>query len=114
MDGLKADERDLLSYVKPDTLWGALAYLVVFVVLAMLLSRALRAAVHAAMTRNGHLDRTSISFLQQICTALIWVLMVILYAHVIPALRSPSIDRFAWATRSRWLRRREPISGSWN
>jgi small-conductance mechanosensitive channel len=88
MNGLKADEQDLLSYVRPDTLWGALAYLVIFVALAMLLSRALRAAVHAAMTRNGHLDRTSISFLQQICTALIWVLMVILYAHLIPALRS--------------------------
>src|ERR1700730_15252876 len=81
MNGLKTDERDVLSYVRPDTLWGALAYLVIFIALAMLLSRALRAAVHAAMTRNGHLDRTSISFLQQICTALIWVLMVILYAR---------------------------------
>src|ERR1700735_3685329 len=88
MDVLKTDEHDVLSFVQPDTLWGALAYLVIFVVLAMLLSKALRAAVHAAMTRNGHLDRTSISFLQQICTALIWVVMVILYAHLIPALRS--------------------------
>jgi small conductance mechanosensitive channel len=98
MGGLKADERDLLSYVKPDTLWGALAYLVLFVVLAMLLSRALRAAVHAAMTRNGHLDRTSISFLQQICTALIWVLMVILYAHLIPALRAMGTALLAGAS----------------
>jgi small-conductance mechanosensitive channel len=98
MDGLKADEHDLLSYVKPDTLWGALAYLVIFVVLAMLLSRALRAAVHAAMTRNGHLDRTSISFLQQICTALIWVLMVILYAHLIPALRAMGTALLAGAS----------------
>src|ERR1700732_3291295 len=88
MSGLKTDEQDLLSYVKPDTLLGALAYLVIFVALAMLSSRALRVAVHAAMTRNGHLDRTSISFLQQICTALIWVFMVILYAHLIPALRA--------------------------
>jgi small-conductance mechanosensitive channel len=98
MDGLKTDERDFLSYVKPDTLWGALAYLVIFVVLAMLLSRALRAAVHAAMTRNGHLDRTSISFLQQICTALIWVLMIILYAHLIPALRAMGTALLAGAS----------------
>jgi small-conductance mechanosensitive channel len=98
MNGLKADEQDLLSYVRPDTLWGALAYLVIFVALAMLLSRALRAAVHAAMTRNGHLDRTSISFLQQICTALIWVLMVILYAHLIPALRSMGTALLAGAS----------------
>jgi hypothetical protein len=36
MNGLKTDEQDLLSYVKPDTLWGALAYLVIFFALAML------------------------------------------------------------------------------
>jgi len=98
MNGLKTDEQDVLSYVRPDTLWGALAYLVIFIALAMLLSRALRAAVHAAMTRNGHLDRTSISFLQQICTALIWVLMVILYAHLIPALRSMGTALLAGAS----------------
>jgi small conductance mechanosensitive channel len=98
MNGLKADEQDVLSYVKPDTLLGALAYLVIFVALAMLLSRTLRVAVHAAMTRNGHLDRTSISFLQQICTALIWVLMVILYAHLIPALRSMGTALLAGAS----------------
>jgi small-conductance mechanosensitive channel len=64
----------------------------------MLMSRALRVAVQAAMTRNGHLDRTSISFLQQICTALIWVLMVILYAHLIPALRSMGTALLAGAS----------------
>jgi small conductance mechanosensitive channel len=86
--GIKADEQDVLSFVRPDTLWGALAYLVIFVAVAMVLSRILRAAVHAMMTRNGHIDRTSISFLQQICSALIWVAVVILYAHLVPALRS--------------------------
>jgi small conductance mechanosensitive channel len=98
MNVLETDERDVLSFVRPDTLWGALAYLVIFVVLAMLLSRGLRAAVHAAMTRNGHLDRTSISFLQQICTALIWVIMLILYAHLIPALRSMGTALLAGAS----------------
>src|SRR5271168_3446122 len=98
MSGLKTDEMDVLSFVKPDTLWGALAYLVVFVVVAMLLSRALRAAVHAAMTRKGHIDRTTISFLQQICTALIWVIVVILYAHLIPALRSMGTALLAGAS----------------
>jgi small conductance mechanosensitive channel len=98
MNVLQTDEHDVLSFVRPDTLWGALAYLVVFVVLAMFLSKGLRAAVHAAMTRNGHLDRTSISFLQQICTALIWVIMLILYAHLIPALRSMGTALLAGAS----------------
>src|SRR6202021_974385 len=98
MNVLKTDEHDLLSFVRPDTLWGALAYLAIFLVLAMLLSKGLRAAVHAAMTRNGHLDRTSISFLQQICTALIWVVLLILYAHLIPALRSMGTALLAGAS----------------
>jgi small conductance mechanosensitive channel len=98
MNVLTTDEHDVLSFVRPDTLWGALAYLVIFVVLAMFLSKGLRAAVHAAMTRNGHLDRTSISFLQQICTALIWVIMLILYAHLIPALRSMGTALLAGAS----------------
>jgi small conductance mechanosensitive channel len=98
MNVLNTDEHDVLSFVQPGTLWGALAYLVIFLVLAMLLSRALRAAVHAAMTKNGHLDRTSISFLQQICTALIWVVMIILYAHLIPALRSMGTALLAGAS----------------
>jgi small conductance mechanosensitive channel len=98
MNVLKTDEHDVLSFVQPGTLWGALAYLVIFVVLAMLLSKTLRTAVHAAMTKNGHLDRTSISFLQQICTALIWVVMIILYAHLIPELRSMGTALLAGAS----------------
>jgi small conductance mechanosensitive channel len=98
MNVLKTDEQDVLSLIKPDTLLGALVYLVIFVVVAMLLSKALRAAVHAAMTRKGHIDRTTISFLQQICTALIWVIVVILYAHLIPALRSMGTALLAGAS----------------
>jgi small-conductance mechanosensitive channel len=81
-------ERDILSFLKPDSLWGALIYLVVFVLLALLVSRLLRAAVHASMIRKGHMDRTTISFLQQFGTVLIWVVVLILYAHLIPMLRS--------------------------
>jgi small conductance mechanosensitive channel len=98
MSELKIGEQDLLSYLKPDTFIGALGYLVIFVIAAMVLSRALRAAVHAAMTRKGHIDRTSISFLQQIGVALIWVIMVILYAHLIPVLRSMGTALLAGAS----------------
>src|ERR1700683_1242468 len=81
-------EHDILSFLRPDSLWGALIYLVVFVLLAMLLSRILRAGVHASMTRKGHFDRTTISFLQQFGSVLVWVIVLILYAHLIPMLRS--------------------------
>jgi small conductance mechanosensitive channel len=91
-------EHDLLSFLKPDTLVGGIAYFVLFVLAALVLSRLLRATVHAAMTRNGHLDRTTISFLQQIGSALIWVVMLILYAHLIPVLRSMGTALLAGAS----------------
>jgi small conductance mechanosensitive channel len=81
-------QRDLLAALKPDEPLGALVYFIVFVTLALLLSRGLRAAVHATLSKERHVDRTAISFMQQIVTALIWVMMIILYAHLIPQLRA--------------------------
>jgi small conductance mechanosensitive channel len=98
MNELKVGEHDVLSYLRPDTFIGAVAYLVVFVLAAMVLTRALRAAVHGAMTRKGHFDLTTISFLQQIGTATIWVIMLILYAHLIPVLRSMGTALLAGAS----------------
>ena len=95
---LKTGEHDILSFVRPDTLIGALAYLVIFVAAAMALSRLLRGAVHASMSRSGHIDRTTISFLQQMATALIWIVLLILYAHLIPVLRSMGTALLAGAS----------------
>lgn len=88
VDVLKVGEHDLLSFLRPDTLVGALAYLLLFVLIGLILSRLLRATVHAAMTRDGRIDRGGIGFVQQLGTALIWVMIVILYAHLIPVLRA--------------------------
>jgi len=98
MNDIQVGEHDLLKYLKPDTLWGALGYLVLFMILAWALSRTLRAAVNASMVRKGHIDRTTISFLQQLGTALIWVVAIILYAHLIPALRSMGTALLAGAS----------------
>lgn len=88
MNELKAGENDILSHFRPDNLIGALFYLVVFALLALLVSRALRSGVRAAMTREGHTDRTTIGFIQQLGTVVVWVVMIILYAHLIPVLRA--------------------------
>jgi small conductance mechanosensitive channel len=97
MDEVKVSEHTLMSYLKPDTLLGALGYLVLFVLIALLLSRILRATVHASMTRKGH-DRTAINFLQQFGTMLVWVVVLILYAHLIPVLRSMGTALLAGAS----------------
>jgi len=98
MNDIQAGEHDLLKYLHPDTIWGALGYLVLFMILAWGLARVLRAAVNASMIRKGHIDRTTISFLQQLGTALIWVVAIILYAHLIPALRSMGTALLAGAS----------------
>jgi len=98
MQELKLGFTDITSRLSPDTLGGALVYLLIFILIALLLSRALRAAVHGAMTRAGHLDRTTISFLQQIGTAAIWVMVLILYAHLIPVLRAMGTALLAGAS----------------
>ena len=98
MNDLKVGEHDVLSFLKPDTLFGALVYLAVFLAAAFILSRVLRTVVHAAMTRKGHIDRTTISFMQQFGTALIWVIVLILYAHLIPVLRSVGTALLAGAS----------------
>jgi len=79
---------DLSAILRPDSWFGALLYLVGIMTIAKLLSGALCVAVHAAMTRKGHADLTTISFLQQIGSVLIWIIALILYAHLIPVLRS--------------------------
>jgi len=79
---------DILRHLHPDTLIGALVYLLLFVLIAQLLSRALRIAVRGALAGKSHLDRTTVIFLQQFGVAVIWVVMLILYAHLIPVLRS--------------------------
>src|SRR6516164_3742741 len=79
---------DLLRRLHPDSLIGALVYLLITVLIAQLLSRALRIAVAEACKRESHLDRTTVSFLQQFGIVVIWVVMLILYAHLIPVLRS--------------------------
>jgi len=88
MHDLNIGWNDVLQHLHPDTLVGAVIYLLFAVVVALVLSRAVRLAVHGAMAHQTHLDRTTVSFLQQICVAAIWVIMMILYAHLIPELRS--------------------------
>jgi small conductance mechanosensitive channel len=95
---LLVGEHDVLSLLKPDTLLGALVYLVVSLFMGMVLSRTLRTVVHAALTRKGHVDRTTITFMQQFGTVLIWVIVLILYAHLIPVLRSMGTALLAGAS----------------
>ena len=88
MGDLKIGWDDVLQHLHPGTLVGALFYLALSVLLALVLSRLLRTTVHEVLLRRAHLDRTTMTFLQQMGIVAIWVVMLILYAHLIPVLRS--------------------------
>ena len=60
----------LLTSLEPGEPIGAFIYFVLFAAIALILSRGLRAAVHAALSKDLHIDRTAISFMQQIGTVL--------------------------------------------
>lgn len=87
---LDAAERFLTARVNPATLVGALFYLVVFSVLAMLAARALRRAIRLVLARDvrHRLDSTALGFLQDLAAIFIWLIALTLYAHLVPALRS--------------------------
>ena len=76
------------EFVNPTTLLGALFYGLVFLVLAGLAARALRLAVANVLKRDERhiLDRTVVSFLMQLVQIGIFLLALIFYAHLIPAL----------------------------
>jgi small conductance mechanosensitive channel len=88
MRELRLGEIDMVSMFRPDTVEGAVLYLVLFGVAGLLFSRLLHLAARAALQRQGHPDHRAASFPLQLGTASIWVIMLILYAHLIPALRA--------------------------
>ncbi len=76
------------EFVNPATFLGALFYGLVFLALAGLATRAFRLAVTNILRRDEHriLDRTVVSFLSQLAQIGIFLLALIFYAHLIPAL----------------------------
>ena len=74
------------EFINPATLLGAIFYALLFIVLAWLGARSLRLTL--MRLEDGLLDRTTARFLRRMGLTLIWVLALILYAHLIPELRS--------------------------
>ena len=77
------------EFVNPDTLFGATFYTLAFLMFAWLSLRSLRLTLQRL--DGGLLDHIPVTFLRHIGDALIWVLAVILYAQLIPGLRSLGI-----------------------
>ena len=99
-DGILSIDTAVERLLRPDSLLGAVAYLLLFCLLASLLSRGLRAGIQAAVAHadGEHLDRTAVNFLRQLGVLIIWIFVLALYAHLIPALRAVGTAMLAGAS----------------
>ena len=79
---------DWLTHLHPEKWSGALIILAIFLtgglIMSLILKRTIRLIV--ARDQDNRLDRMSISFLSKVASAVLWILTITLYTHMIPAL----------------------------
>lgn len=79
---------DLTEYFNPSHLWGAVALGVLFLVFGLALSWLLRRTVVAVIDHDPkeRIDRMTISFIQHLATFLMWIVLALLFSHLVPSL----------------------------
>jgi len=75
-----------IDYFNPATLPGAIVYALAFLVLAFLAGRLVHILVRRSIKRVS--DPTGFSFVDQLLQVIIFIVMVILYAQLVPPLRA--------------------------
>lgn len=77
-----------MAKIQPDTWTGALALAVLFWIGGLILSWILRRAIRLVMERDRdqRIDRMAASFLSKVASVFVWVVILMFYAHMIPAL----------------------------
>ena len=98
MQPVDAVTADVEHWLRPDSLLGAIGYLVIFCALAWLLSRALRIGIETAVSHGEHMDRTAANFLRQLGVVIIWGFVLAAWAHLVPALRDLGTAMLAGAS----------------
>ena len=86
MTMMEFTRNDLLHYIDPTSLHGALVYGIIFFGLALFAARLVR--ISLKRSRKFFPDTSEAIFVSQLLQVIIYVVALILYAHLIPALRS--------------------------
>jgi small-conductance mechanosensitive channel len=75
-------------WIDPGSLVGAVAYALLFGLLAWIIGRALRLAIHRVLLydKRALVDRTTVQFLGQLAQFGVYLFAFISYAHLVPAL----------------------------
>jgi small conductance mechanosensitive channel len=75
------------SLLDPSHITGALLLLVLFILAGAILSRLVyRVGKALRLDRSEHIDQITLAFLGHLSVLVIWVLLLTIYAHIIPAL----------------------------
>ena len=77
------------DFADPGTWLGATLLAVIFIILATLLGRAVRMAIHRYLdkTARAGVDPTGIRFLGQLASVAVYVFAFMVYSHIVPALQ---------------------------
>jgi small conductance mechanosensitive channel len=78
--------RNHLRFIDPTTLLGALVHAIIFLGLALFAARLVR--ISLKRSRKFFSDTTEAIFVSQLLQVMVYIAAFILYAHLIPALRS--------------------------
>jgi len=79
---------ELTHYIDPNHLWGAVALGVLFLLFGLVLTRLLRRAIHALIDHDPkeRLDRMTLSFISNLATFIMWIVLALVFCHAVPAL----------------------------
>jgi len=80
----------IFKFLDPKSIEGAIFFGILFLLISVLLARTLRVAINTMVKRDTNyiLDRTAVNFLSRVGQLLIFVVALVLYAHIVPGLRS--------------------------
>ncbi len=78
----------LTHYLDPSHFWGAVGLGVAFLIFGFVLSWIVRRALKTVIDHdpNERIDRMTISFIQHLATFIMWIVLALIFSHVVPSL----------------------------
>lgn len=87
----------LTNFLDPTHFWGAVGLGVAFLIFGFLLSWVVRRALKTLIDHdpNERIDRMTISFIQHLATFIMWIVLALIFSHVVPALNKVTTSLLA-------------------
>ena len=88
---------DLTHYLDPTHLWGAVGLGIVFIAIGMILSWIVRRTLKTVIDHdpNERIDRMTVSFIQHLGTFIMWIVLALIFSHVVPSLNKVTTSLLA-------------------